>query len=166
MRRRLAVLVLVLAACTEKEAAEPPQTIALRSPAFADGGAIPARFTCAGDSGSPPLEWSNVPRDARQLVLTVADLDAGDPPFVHWLVLGIDPRSTGAEGDAVPKGGRQEKNDFNRRDWVGPCAPPGERHRYVFTVTASRSPIPTLRDAFGEDAVLAEGRLAATFERR
>ena len=101
----------------------------MSSPAFAAGGAIPDRFTCAGGEDSPPLEWSGVPRSARQLVLTVADVDADDPPFVHWLVLGIDPRSTGVEAGAIPRGGREEKNDFDRRDWVGPCPPPGERHR-------------------------------------
>ena len=32
----------------------------LTSPAFANGQAIPARYTCDGDDVSPPLEWHGV----------------------------------------------------------------------------------------------------------
>ncbi len=31
------------------------------SDAFADGSAIPRRFTCDGDNLSPPLKWSDPP---------------------------------------------------------------------------------------------------------
>ena len=42
--------------------AEAPETIALTSSAFADGGALPARFTADGDGTSPPLAWSRPAR--------------------------------------------------------------------------------------------------------
>jgi Raf kinase inhibitor-like YbhB/YbcL family protein len=62
----------------------------MTSPAFASGGAIPARHTCDGDDLSPPLQWSDPPPGTRSFVLIVDDPDAPDPAapkriWVHWL---------------------------------------------------------------------------------
>ena len=35
--------------------------LALSSPAFADGAAIPTRFTCDGEGISPEVDWSGAP---------------------------------------------------------------------------------------------------------
>ena len=59
--------------------------------AFADGGEIPARYTCAGEGVSPALRWTGTPADAAELALVVRDRDAGG--YVHWVVTGIDPSS-------------------------------------------------------------------------
>nr|WP_128916208.1 YbhB/YbcL family Raf kinase inhibitor-like protein [Bradyrhizobium nanningense] len=48
----------------------------LLSKAFADGSAIPRRFTCDGDNVSPPLEWSDAPQGTRSYVLLCDDPDA------------------------------------------------------------------------------------------
>ena len=98
LRRMLAALLLpVLAAaasvCTAA-AGEETVTLKLSSPAFADGGAIPQKYTCEGKDLSPPLAWSGVPAGAKSLVLIVDDPDAPDPKapkttWVHWVLYNL-----------------------------------------------------------------------------
>ncbi|MDD3371805.1 MAG: YbhB/YbcL family Raf kinase inhibitor-like protein, partial [Alphaproteobacteria bacterium] len=69
----------------------------LESPAFVNGGEIPLRYTYQGGDVyrgmdiSPPLVWSNVPRNTQSFVLIVEDPDAPDPAapertWIHWVV--------------------------------------------------------------------------------
>jgi phosphatidylethanolamine-binding protein (PEBP) family uncharacterized protein len=60
MVARLGVLLLATGCCTGSHSEQDgvPPTLALGSSAFADGGAIPARYTCDGANVSPPLAWS------------------------------------------------------------------------------------------------------------
>ena len=99
-----------------------------------DGVAVPTRYTCDGDDLSPPLTWSNVPVDAVELAVTVTDLDA--PDFVHWIVYGIPVGTTGLTEGTPPDGAALWPNGSGAGDYVGPCPPAGEEHRYAFTVHA------------------------------
>ncbi len=72
--------------------------LTLRSGAYANGGSIPARYTCEGEDISPLLEWSGVPEGTRSLVLLIEDPDAPDPRaprmiWVHWVVFNIPPEA-------------------------------------------------------------------------
>lgn len=111
-----------------------PRTIAVTSPAFADGGPIRARHTCAGDGVAPRLAWSGVPADAVGLALVVSDPDAPRGTFLHWLVTGLPPRDGGVAEGAAP-GGREWPNSGGAPGWYPPCPPSGV-HRYVFAVHA------------------------------
>jgi hypothetical protein len=116
----------------------------IESSAFSDGGRIPQKFTCEGQDLSPPLVWSEVPADARSLVLIVDDPDAPDPKaprmtWVHWVLYNIPAEATGlAEGiatQALPEGTREGLNDWKRTGYGGPCPPVG-RHRYFHKLYA------------------------------
>jgi len=64
--------------------------IDVRSLAFVDHAAIPARYTADGIGCSPPLQWSGVPEAARSLVLIVEDADAPMPsPLVHAIAVNL-----------------------------------------------------------------------------
>ena len=52
----------------------------LKSRAFEDGGMIPVKFTCEGPNISPPLEFIDVPAEAKSLVLMIEDPDAEAKP--------------------------------------------------------------------------------------
>ncbi|MBI3981913.1 MAG: YbhB/YbcL family Raf kinase inhibitor-like protein [Gemmatimonadetes bacterium] len=115
----------------------------ITSPAFSDRGPIPRAHTCDGADQSPPLAWTGVPPDARQLALIVDDPDAPGRVFVHWVLYGIVPSVTalpsGLSGDARLTGAiaaLQGTNDFRKTGYNGPCPPPGGPHRYVFTLYA------------------------------
>jgi phosphatidylethanolamine-binding protein (PEBP) family uncharacterized protein len=85
--------------------------LTLTSPAFAEGGEIPARHTCEGEDVSPPLAWSTPPDGTRSLVLIVDDPDAPDPrapqmTWVHWVLYNLPPAAgslpEGVGWDALP----------------------------------------------------------------
>jgi Raf kinase inhibitor-like YbhB/YbcL family protein len=115
----------------------------LRSSAFADGAAIPRRFSCDGDDVSPPLEWSEVPDATRGFALLCDDPDAPGGTWHHWAVYDLPAeRRSLAEGagrrDA--KDLAQAVNDFGRMGYGGPCPPRGHGpHHYQFRLLALSS---------------------------
>jgi Raf kinase inhibitor-like YbhB/YbcL family protein len=153
-------------------------TLKLTSTAFADGAAIPAKYTCQGDDISPPLDWSGAPADTQSLVLIVDDPDAPDPAkpqrvWVHWVLYNLPPDSTGlAEGiaqDALPMGTEGGLNDWGRTGYGGPCPPIG-RHRYFHKLYALdirlkglTSPRKAQVEAAMQGHVIAEATLMGTY---
>ena len=129
------------------------QVMTLTTPAWTDGGQIPAKHSQIGDELSPPLSWSGAPEGTASFVLIVHDLDAmTNPPndytapvrdtnnVLHWLVWNIPPTATGLpegvpQGPQLPDGSRQisQSGPYYR----GPGAPPtGPPHHYVFELYA------------------------------
>ena len=114
----------------------------ITSAAFAANGKIPRAYTCEGKEVAPPLAWSEVPANAKSLVLVVDDPDAPDPAapkttWVHWVLYDVPPTATGLPegGTPLPAGTREGMNDWKRTGWGGPCPPVG-RHRYVHKLYA------------------------------
>ncbi len=147
--------------------------IELMSAAFSDHAPIARRYALEGEDVSPPLTWSGVPDDASELVLLCEDPDAPSGTFVHWVVVGIDPHSSGAETGSVPPGGTALVNGFGQRRWDGPHPPPGdEAHRYFFRLYALGEPC-VLPDAPTAEQVheaveprqLASGTLVGVYRR-
>ncbi len=50
-------------------------TFKLTSPAMKDGDKLPVEFTGDGESSSPPLAWTGIPRGTQSLVLIMHHLD-------------------------------------------------------------------------------------------
>jgi Raf kinase inhibitor-like YbhB/YbcL family protein len=146
-------------------------SMTLSSPAFENGGAIPKRFTCEGKDVSPPLRFSNVPFEARELDLLVEDPDADR--FVHWTLLRIPPTIHYIAEGEPPSGTAEAENGFGNRSWGGPCPPEGQgAHRYVFGLYATDAPLGLTASASADDVrsaiakhAIATGRLTARFSR-
>lgn len=124
----------------------------LTSPAFAEGGEIPRRYTCEGDDVPPPLQWSGAPEGTRSFALVVDDPDAPDPrapkmTWVHWVLYNLPPECRGLEEavprDGLPAGTREGTNDWKTLGYGGPCPPVG-RHRYVHKLYALDAELPDL----------------------
>ncbi len=118
--------------------------LTIRSPAFADASAIPARHSCDAEGVSPALRWSGAPDGTRSFALIVDDPDAPDPAapkriFVHWVLYDLPANTSGLEEGvaygALPSGTRTGRNDTGGHGWTGPCPPIG-RHRYFFRLHA------------------------------
>jgi Raf kinase inhibitor-like YbhB/YbcL family protein len=112
----------------------------LTSPVFKHDGEIPSKYTCDGDDVSPPIEWSDIPSDARTLALICDDPDAPKKDFSHWVLFNIPPTAAAlpehvAARQELPDGSRQGTNDFGKVGYGGPC-PPSGTHRYRFTLYA------------------------------
>lgn len=112
----------------------------ISSPVFEDGGLIPPKYTCDGDDISIPLDFGDVPAEAKSLALIMDDPDAPSGTFVHWVVYNIPPHMPGLP-EAVPTEPRlldgilQGVNSFGKIGYGGPC-PPGGAHRYMFKLYA------------------------------
>lgn len=112
----------------------------ITSPAFKENSAIPARYTCDGEDVSPPLEWSDLPKNTQTVALICDDPDAPKQDLAHWVVFNLSPdqRRLAEHVPAEPQlasGARQGKNDFGRVGYGGPC-PPSGTHRYRFALYA------------------------------
>jgi Raf kinase inhibitor-like YbhB/YbcL family protein len=107
----------------------------ISSPAFADGGKIPDKYTKYGANLIPPLEFADLPENAMSLVLIVDDPDAPKGTFTHWLLFNVDPETEEIEEDAVPANALEGRNDYGEAAYGGPKPPSGE-HRYFFKLYA------------------------------
>ena len=119
-----------------------PSTLTLSSSAFDDGQTIPSKYTCDGDSVSPPLSFGGVPEGTKSLALIVDDPDVPkklkpDGVFDHWTLFNISPdtREISENGSAGTAGA----NGSGKSAYTGPCPPaqyePSE-HRYIFRLYA------------------------------
>ncbi len=143
-----------------------PAIFTLTSTAFADGGAIPRKYTCDAADVSPPLAWAGAPAGTAAYALLVTDPDARG--FVHWVAVDIPGSATGlAEGaTGTAAAGLEGRTDFGRTGWGGPC-PPSGNHRYVFELYALSAPLrlggtPSADDVRRALAARALGKAALT----
>lgn len=155
MARRIGVVValaLFLAACSPEEAVEttttteatttttraPSPQLKITSPSFAEGQSIPATFTCDGPDFNPELNITGIPASTVTLTIIVDDPDAPVGVWDHWVEYDVD--VAGGGDYTIPQAsgqiGTEGLNSWNLPGYGGPCPPPGEEHRYFFTVYA------------------------------
>lgn len=156
---------------TGKEAKKMKE-LTITSTVFADGAAIPARYTCDGEDINPPLAFGSVPSGARSLALIVDDPDAPVGTWVHWVLWNIPPDVREIGEGSLPPGAKQGKNDFKRNSYGGPC-PPSGTHRYYFklyaldeTLDLGTSTTKSALEKAMQGHILAQGRLMGTYRRR
>jgi hypothetical protein len=158
-----------------------PDLINVSSPAFEDGGLIPARYSAGEEAVSPPLRWRSQPAETKSVVVIVEDPDAPTPnPFVHWLIYNILsvtslPEDLGPEQYPVMvEGAMQGKNSNLHVGWAGMAPPKGDTpHHYYFQVFAIDVTMSSLAPGIGRSAlldamaghVIGRGRMVGTFER-
>jgi Raf kinase inhibitor-like YbhB/YbcL family protein len=159
----------------------PAAAIDLSSPAFANGGRLPERFTADGEGISPPLVWGDVPGATRSLALLVEDPDAPAPrPLVHAIVWNLPASERGLpeggiarDGSGGPDGRDVGRNSYFAEGWLPPDPPTGHgSHDYVFQLFAlGETPDPgdnpgrsKLLDAMAGN-ILAAGLLVGTYSR-
>ena len=152
----------------------------ITSPAFSQGGPIPAKYTCEGQDISPPLAWSGVPPNTKSIALIVDDPDAPDPAkpqrvYVHWVLYNIPSSASALQENAskggLPKGAVQGKNDWGKAEFGGPCPPIG-RHRYFHKLYALDTELMGLSSPTKADVeramrghILASGELMGTYQK-
>ncbi len=125
-------------------AASAAGALELMSPAFKDGGDMPAKHArpaAGGQNVSIPLQWSGVPEGAKSFALSIIDIHPVANNWVHWLVANIPAGVTslpeGASGKNMPPGAVEAKNSFGTTGYGGPQPPKGTgSHSYVVTLYA------------------------------
>jgi Raf kinase inhibitor-like YbhB/YbcL family protein len=159
------------------------ERIEISSDAFGHDEAIPTKYSQDGQNISPALRWSNVPKDAKELVLICEDPDAPMPqPYVHWILFGLSPSAdhlpehvpTTATVQAGGFDAQQSLNSANKVGYIGPKPPIGHGvHHYHFQMFALNAPSllggQPDRDTIAKsikDKVMAAGDLVGLYERK
>lgn len=112
----------------------------ISSPAFANGAAIPSKFSCKGRDISPALAWTEPPAGTKSFALIMDDPDAPVGIWVHWIIFNI-PASNRDLKEAAPTdpqlsdGSIQGITSAHSNGYHGPC-PPSGTHRYYFKLYA------------------------------
>jgi hypothetical protein len=188
MARNLIVLIalpiLLSCSCKNNKQAEVPtegdkkmMEIKITSPAFAEGGMIPAKYTCDGADVSPPLQWDAAPKGTKSIALISDDPDAPVGTWVHWVLFNLpaDVKELAENvppDKTLPNGAKQGTNDFRRIGYGGPC-PPGGTHRYFFKLYALDTQLDLQPGADKDqllkamkDHILAQGQLIGKYKRQ
>lgn len=131
----LAATAIVLKGGESEEIKIPTTNMKITSPAFENNSKIPSKYTCDGESISPPLSFVDVPENAKSLALVVDDPDAPMGTFTHWILFNIDPEVKEVKENSVPQSAFQGKTSANDKKYVGAC-PPSGIHRYFFKLYA------------------------------
>lgn len=146
-------------------------TLTITSPAFKQGEAIPARYTCDGGDSNPPLVIGNTPPATRSLAIIMDDPDAPMGTWVHWVAWNIPAQTREISEAGPPSGAFLGMNSWKRNSYGGPC-PPSGLHRYYFRIYAldtllhlnSSSTKGGLEQAM-QGHILAKGELMGTYKR-
>jgi phosphatidylethanolamine-binding protein (PEBP) family uncharacterized protein/Spy/CpxP family protein refolding chaperone len=166
------------AATPASASAVPPGSgaaFSLRSPAFTNGGRLPAEYTGDGASSTPPLEWTSSPTGTKAYAVIMHHIDPEGKTKWYWTLYNIpaDVRSLPANVQGV---GSLGNNSVDGR--IGYAPPhskgPGDK-TYVLTLYALSAPLipgvaPTevTRDvllAAMKDRVLARSELQVVYAR-
>jgi Raf kinase inhibitor-like YbhB/YbcL family protein len=145
----------------------------ISSPAFENNAGIPSKFTCDGENISPTLNISEMPNEAKSLVLIVDDPDAPVAEgFVHWILFNINPTTTEIEENGTPAEAIQGQNSLGESRYTGPC-PPSGNHHYHFRIYALNSPLNLSSSAKREDIersmkghILDEAEIVGLYQRQ
>lgn len=115
----------------------------LVSPNFKDNSKMPVDYTADGVNRCPDFYFSDIPSDAKSVVLVCHDPDAtAGVPWVHWLATNITPDTTQLLGGHLPPGAVSGINSFGNYGYGGPSPSPGSgSHRYVFTTYALKEEV-------------------------
>jgi len=102
---------------------------------FENGQRIPQKYTCDGKNINPPLEFIDVPNNAKSLALIVDDPDSPSKVWSHWVMWGIPAGIRKISENSVPANAVEGVNDFGNVGYGGPC-PHSGTHRYQFKLYA------------------------------
>lgn len=153
-------------------------SLAVSSPDFQDGAALPDAQVAAEGNTSPALTWDDGPEGTKSYLVTCYDPDAPTPAgFWHWCVLDVPADTTSlpagaGSGGTLPGGAVTLRNDGGEAGFMGAAPPPGDYpHRYMFAVHAldtdslglDDSATPTVASFTALGHVLARGVVTATY---
>lgn len=179
----LATLLVVTTAALHAQRGPARPGLTLTTPAFQDGGEVPAKYTQAVPNPvSPKLDWTNVPEGTQAFVLHMHDPDVArnksTEDMLHWMVMNIPGSARElAEGvpadPKLPDGSIQLKNGGNTVGYRGPGAPAvGPVHHYTWELYALDAKLDLTADATRADVmkamdghILGKGVLEARFKR-
>ncbi len=125
-----------------------PPMINIKIADYADGGHIPAKYTCAAGQGSPSpaMTWSGAPATTQSYVVILHDPDpvlggSATNDVLHWAIFDIPGDAKGlpegVKNGEQADGSKHIKNIAGGPGYMGPCPPAGHGdHHYILEVFA------------------------------
>ena len=160
------------------ETANAPATIQVKSSAFANMGMLADKYSAYFQDVTPEISWSNVPKNAKSIVVMMEDPDASLKPVTHWLVANIAPTVTGFPENMAKTetamGAMQGANQNGKIGYYGPMPPPADKpHNYHFQIFALDTKL-NLPSGYNRQAlldamrghVIAKGEIVGTYQRK
>jgi phosphatidylethanolamine-binding protein (PEBP) family uncharacterized protein len=129
------------AAADDADTTSSSRSFVLTSPAVAEGGALPADYTCDGSSATLPLAWSGAPAGTQGYAVVMHHV--ASPTDVHWYWVLYDiPATVTVLARNVTGVGTLGTNSVNdRTGYSPPCSQgPGDK-TYTYTVYAVSAPV-------------------------
>lgn len=138
----------------------------METQAFPDGGVIPAKYTSRGENVQPAFTFSGAPDTTQTYAIILHDLDVAlrgsTTDVLHWMAWNIPASANGIPEGSLPAGSVQGKNIRGQSGYMGPGAPPGPYHHYVFELYALDTKLDLADSASREDLLKAmEGHVVA-----
>ena len=126
---------------TTGDLVQPTKNLKVTSPAFADGGSMPRRYSGRGEDLSPPLEIHDISPDAQSIAVIMDDHEHPAGIFNHWVIWNI-PASYGRIPEGIPHaevvpslgGAVQGRSAYGGKHYYRGPLPPFGTHTYVFKV--------------------------------
>ena len=109
----------------------------LTSTTFTDNSKLPIKYTCDGESLSPPIAWEDAPPNTKSFALIYDDPDAPGGTWDHWILYNLPPSTNSLPENAtnLPEETKVGLNSWPNPEYGAPCPPSGE-HRYIFHLYA------------------------------
>lgn len=156
------------------ETANASKTIQVKSSSFSNGGMIPDKYSAYFENASPNISWSNVPKNAKSVVLMMEDPDASLKPVTHWIIANIPVNVTGFAENEIMKTAIEGGNHTGKIGYYGMMPPPDDKpHGYHFQVFALDTML-KLPNGFNRQAlldamknhVIAKGETVGMYQRK
>lgn len=152
--------------------------LAVKSPAFEEGGMIPVKHTGYGDDISPALELGKIAEGAKSIVIIMDDVDHPIKNYNHWVLWNL-PVMVNIPED-MPHGERPglyadavQGRGYGKHRYRGPKPPFNWLHRYRYSVyvldtALDISPNSRKKDLLVamEGHILQEGSIVGKYQRR
>ncbi|MEO8162175.1 MAG: YbhB/YbcL family Raf kinase inhibitor-like protein [Ilumatobacteraceae bacterium] len=123
---------------------------------WVEGQPISAKYTCAGESISPPLQFNGIPAGTVTLGFVLTNQDEnGD---ILWAVANIPVSETNFVEGTLPNGAIEATSSDGTIGYLAPCPPAGQSNHYLMTAYAVAQQL-ELTD--GVDAVTLQAALDA-----
>lgn len=113
-----------------------PSSLTVTSEAGADGGTLPAAYTCDGPGGSPQLSWSGAPAGTQQFVVMMTTIPGPGSLKWNWIVHSIPAATSSLARDTLGVGVLGVGSDGPRPGYQPPCSQGPDLKLYTFTVYA------------------------------
>ncbi len=134
--------------------------------AFPDGGVIPPKYTSRGDNVQPSFKFSGAPDTTQTYAIILHDIDVAlggkTTDVLHWVAWNIPASAGGIPEGSLPAGSVNGKNIRGQNAYMGPGAPPGPDHHYVFELYALDTKLDLPESASRDDLLKAmDGHIVA-----